>query len=104
MRQIAYYFEKVYWSALEAHALAAGYSKDAIPALKNNMQLMQQMLVTEMNQPGWFTSYTTYYWLTKASQYLMLGSALGLSAYILYLCFKGMAKERREKASASVAK
>jgi len=104
MRQIAYYFEKVYWSALEAHALAAGYSKDAITALKLNKELMYQMLVTEMGRPEWFSAFTNFYWLRLASQWLMLGAALGLSAYILYLCFKGMAKERREKASASVAK
>ncbi|MEW6457650.1 MAG: sulfite exporter TauE/SafE family protein [Bacillota bacterium] len=104
MRQIAYYFEKVYWDALQAHALAAGYAKDAIPALKNNMELMHQMLVTEMGQPDWYSSYTSYFWLTKASQYLMLGSALGLSAYILFLCFKGMAQERRQKLSAAAGK
>ncbi|MEW6541844.1 MAG: sulfite exporter TauE/SafE family protein [Bacillota bacterium] len=104
LRQIGWLFERTYLSALEAHAMAAGYTKAAVTALKTDREYMYQMLVTEMGRPEWFSAFTNFYWLRLASQYLMLGAALGLSAYILYLCFKGMAKERREKASASAAK
>jgi uncharacterized membrane protein YfcA len=104
LRQIGWLFERTYLSALEAHAMAAGYTKAAVTALKTDREYMYQMLVTEMGRPEWFSAFTNFYWLRLASQYLMLGAALGLSAYILYLCFKGMAKERREKASASAGK
>ena len=104
LRQIAWAFERTYLSALEAHAIAAGYTKAMVTALKTDREYMYLMLVTEMGRPEWYSAFTSFYWLRLASQYVMLGSALGLSAYILYLCFKGMAKERREKASASAAK
>lgn len=63
--------------------------------------VMYQYIVTEMGKPEWYSAFIKFWWLRELSQWIMLGSAVGLSAYILYLCFQGMAKERSEKRNSS---
>ncbi len=58
---------------------------------------MYTYMVEKLNRPDMFETFTTNYLLTNISQYVMLGSAVGLSMFLMFLCVRGILKERRER-------
>lgn len=101
LRQIGWLFERTYSKAVSTFLKEAGYTAEQIRAMMVKKDVMYQYVVTEMGKPEWYSAFIKFWWLRELSQWLMLGSAVGLSAYILYLCFQGMAKERSEKRKSS---
>ncbi|MCL6477183.1 MAG: sulfite exporter TauE/SafE family protein [Peptococcaceae bacterium] len=110
LKQVAYYFEVTYakeFSALltsklglkaaEVKAVTGG----ALTAQKK--ALMYQYMVEKLNRPDFFDAFSTNYLLTNLSQYIMLGSAVGLSAFLCFLCIRGILRERNERMAAIAA-
>lgn len=101
LRQMGWLFERTYSKAVHTFLTDAGYQADQIRIMMVKKEVMYKYIVTEMGMPEWYNAFIKFWWLREISQWLMLGSAVGLSAYILYLCFQGMAKERNQKLGAS---
>lgn len=101
LRQIGWLFERTYKKPVSAFLKDAGFKADQIKQMMVKKDVMHQYVVTEMGKPEWYSAFIKFWWLRELSQWIMLGSAVGLSAYILYLCFQGMAKERSEKRKSS---
>lgn len=104
LRQVGYYFEITYIKLVETHLEGLEIAKTAWTAIMQNKEQMYTILVQDLARPDLYDKFTTFWTLNKVSQYMMLGSALGLSIYILFLCFRGMAKERREKLALETSK
>lgn len=107
IKQVAYYFEVAY--AKEFAALLAsklGMKAAEIKTLTggaltaNKKALMYQYMVEKLNRPDMFDAFSTNYLLTNLSQFIMLGSAVALSAFLAFLCIRGIIKENSEKRAA----
>jgi uncharacterized membrane protein YfcA len=96
LRQIGWFFERTYSKTVQTFLGDAGYTAEQIRTMMVKRDVMHHYLVETMSRPDFFDNFMKFWVLREISQYLMLGSAIGLSAYILYLCFKGMANERRQ--------
>ncbi|MCL6610301.1 MAG: sulfite exporter TauE/SafE family protein [Peptococcaceae bacterium] len=110
LKQIAYYFEVTYMKEFTAlltsklgmkAAEVKNLTGGALTAQKK--ALMYQYMVEKLNRPDMFDAFSTNYLLTNLSQYIMLGSAVGLSLFLIFLCVRGILRERQERLAAVAA-
>ncbi|MFZ5649926.1 MAG: sulfite exporter TauE/SafE family protein [Bacillota bacterium] len=99
LRQIAWLFERQYSGVVSKALSVAGYKADQIRMMMVKTDVMYKWMVEHMQRPDYYSAFYKFWILREISQYLMLGSAVFLSAVILYFCFKGMADERRQNVS-----
>ncbi|MEW6274483.1 MAG: sulfite exporter TauE/SafE family protein [Bacillota bacterium] len=104
IKQIGWFYERTYSTTVSAFLKQAGMKSQEITNLLQSKDKAYHYIVEVMNRPDLYAAYSTNYILTQISQFIMLGSAIGLACFLMYLCFRGMARERQSRLMEAKAK
>jgi len=97
LKQVSWMYQQVYSSGVKEMLASEGVTGDAAALAMQYEEPMHHYIVEIANRPDWWAAFQTSQMYNSVGGVLILTAASGIAAYILYLMFAGIAKERREK-------
>lgn len=103
LKQVAYYYTLSYDKAVTKLLAADGITGDPAKIITGSLtpggiEKMRYYILDVAKNPQWWSDYQMNVLLTNIGGAVVLTGACGITAFILFLLFKGIAKERRELA------
>ncbi|MFZ5634799.1 MAG: sulfite exporter TauE/SafE family protein [Bacillota bacterium] len=101
LKQVAWFYTQSYDKAVKALLKADGITGDKASIITGSITpqtkaTMYHYLVEVSKKPEWWADYQMNILYTNIAGVVVLTAACGITAFILYLLVKGIAKERRE--------
>ena len=101
LKQVAWFYTQSYDKAVKALLKADGITGDKANIITGSItpegiEKMRHYILDVSKKPEWWSDYQMNLFYTNLGGIVVLTAACGLTAFILYLLFKGIAKERAE--------